>query len=135
MAYADYSYYVMQYVGNAISETDFPRLAARASSFIDYYTGGKAAGSSETTKLADACCAIAETYQIIERAKASASSSSGEMASQTVGAYSVSYRSGMENAASAQAELSNIAKMYLAGTGLLYRGVKCRVCSPCCDCL
>lgn len=135
MAYADYAYYTTQYFGNAITEADFPRLAARASTFIDYYTGGKAAGSAETTKLADACCAIAETYQIIEKARLSASSSNGEMASQTVGSYSVTYRSGMESAATAQAELAHIAQMYLAGTGLLYRGGKCRVCSSCCDCL
>lgn len=135
MAYADYTYYTSQYIGNAITETDFPRLAARATAFIDYYTGGKAAGSSETTKLADACCAIAEQYQVIEKARLSASSASGEMASQTVGAYSVTYRSGTESAAAAEAQLAHIAQIYLAGTGLLYRGVKCRVCSPCCDCI
>lgn len=135
MAYADYTYYHTQYIGSAITEPDFPKLAARATAFIDYYTRGKAAGSSETTKLADACCAIAEQYQVIEKARLSASSASGEMASQTVGAYSVTYRSGMESAAAAEAQLAHIAQMYLAGTGLLYRGVKCHVCSPCCDCL
>lgn len=135
MAYADYTYYATQYIGNAITEADFPRLAARASSFIDYYTGGKAARSAETTKLADACCAIAEQYLVIEKARMSASSANGEMASQTVGAYSVTYRSGVESAVSAQAELAHIAQIYLAGTGLLYRGGRCCVCTACCDAL
>lgn len=33
MAYADYQYYKNTYLGTAIQETDFPRLALRASSF------------------------------------------------------------------------------------------------------
>lgn len=43
MAYADYRYYITTYLGTAIQEADFPRLSLRASSFLDYYTQGRAA--------------------------------------------------------------------------------------------
>ena len=42
MVYADYDYYKTAYLGTAIAESDFPRLALRASSFLDYYTQGRA---------------------------------------------------------------------------------------------
>ena len=63
MAYADYTFYSTEWLGTAIAEADFPRLALRASDFIDYYTRGKAAASDATTALAKACCAIAEQMQ------------------------------------------------------------------------
>ena len=43
MAYADYTYYTDTFLGTAVKESDFPRLALRASSYLDYYTMGKAA--------------------------------------------------------------------------------------------
>ena len=45
MTYADYTYYAGIYMGS-VSEEDFPRLAVRASSFLDYYTMGKAAAAA-----------------------------------------------------------------------------------------
>lgn len=42
MAYADYAFYTTVYLGNAISEDDFPRLAARASDYVYEYTKGLA---------------------------------------------------------------------------------------------
>ena len=47
MAYADYEYYTTAYLGTAIKEDDFPRLSLRASSFLDYYTQGRAAQNSD----------------------------------------------------------------------------------------
>lgn len=41
MTYADYDYYSGTYLGT-VSEEDFPRLAVRASSFLDYYTQNRA---------------------------------------------------------------------------------------------
>ena len=46
MIYADYEFYKTEYFGVAISEADFPRLARRASSYIDYITMGRASGYS-----------------------------------------------------------------------------------------
>ena len=149
MAYADYEYYKDTYLGNLITEADFPRLSLRASSFLDYYTQGKASKNADLDALKMACCAVAEQYQAVDTAQslasksltAALSDSSGELQSQTVGSWSKSYRSGGESAAqaataaaSARSLLSAAAAQYLAGTGLLYRGGGC--CVPtCCDAL
>lgn len=146
MAYADYEYYKNTYLGTAIPESDFPRLALRASSFLDYYTQGRAAKNAGLDALKMACCAVAEQYQEVDAAQALASKSltaalsagGGELQSQTVGSWSKSYRSGGESAAqaanaaaAARSLLSSAAVQYLAGTGLLYRGGGCCVPAHC----
>ena len=149
MAYADYEYYTTTYLGTAISEDDFPKLALRASSFLDYYTQGRAAQSAALDALKMACCAIAERYQSIESAQSLAQKSlsasaeaGGELQSQTVGSWSKTYRSGGESAQqalssvqTAKASLASVAQQYLAGTGLLYRGRGCGCVPSCCDTL
>lgn len=151
MAYADYEYYTAAYLGTAIQKADFPRLSLRASSFLDYYTQGRAARNSELDVLKMACCAVAEQYQSIDLARQAAlnalknsakAGEAGELQSQSVGSWSKTYRSGGESAQqaataaqAAKASLASVAAQYLAGTGLLYRGRGC--ChghvSPCCD--
>lgn len=150
MAYADYRYYITTYLGTAIQEADFPRLSLRASSFLDYYTQGRATRNAGMDALKMACCAVAEQYQTIETARAlaqkslaaSLSSDGGELQSQTVGDWSKTYRSAgdsaaqaMASASSAQASLAAAANQYLMGTGLLYRGGGCgyRYVPTCCD--
>lgn len=149
MAYADYEYYTTTYLGTAIKEDDFPRLSLRASSFLDYYTQGRAAQNSDLDALKMACCAIADQYQYIDTAQALAQKSlstslesGGELQSQTVGSWSKTYRSGGDSAQqalssvqTAQAALGAIAQQYLAGTGLLYRGRGCCCVPPYCDAL
>lgn len=149
MAYADYEYYATTYLGTAIKEDDFPRLSLRASSFLDYYTMGKAAQNAALDALKMACCAIAEQYQYIDTAQALAQKSlsaslesGGELQSQTVGSWSKTYRSGGDSAQqalssvqTAQAALGSVVQQYLAGTGLLYRGRGCCYVPSCCDSL
>ena len=38
MAYADYEFYTTSYFGSVVPETDFSRLAERASDFVDTMT-------------------------------------------------------------------------------------------------
>ena len=140
MAYADYDYYVNGYYGQAIDLPDFDRLALRASSFLDYYTQGRAAQNPELEALKMACCAVSEQYQIIERAQEMArkslaeslKSDGGEVQSESVGSWSKTFRSAGDSAgsaasvaANAQASLVAVARQYLAGTGLIYRGRRC----------
>lgn len=143
--YADYSFYTDTFLGSAIKEPDFARLALRASDYIDYYTRGKAAKADFAKRaLGMACCALAEQYQAIETAQAlaqkslaySATASGAELASESVGSWSQSYRTGgdsatgaLQSAQAARQMLADIVKEYLAGTGLLYRG-GCKCCSP-----
>ena len=137
MTYADYEYYTTTYLGTAIQEDAFPRLALRASAFLDYCTLGRAAKHACMDAVKMACCAIAEDFQTIETAKALANKSlavslettsggTGELQSQTVGSWSKTYKSGGSSASealgvttSAQETLFTTAAMYLAGTGLL----------------
>lgn len=151
MAYADYPYYKNTYLGTAIQETDFPRLALRASSFLDYYTQGRAGKNQELEALKMACCAVAEQYQsidLVSKAALNALQNSanvgegGELQSQSVGSWSKTYRSGGESAQqattaaqAAQASLASVAAQYLSSTGLLYRGRGCGCVPPCCDAL
>ena len=151
MAYADYDFYKITYLGTAIQEADFPRLSLRASAFLDYYTQGRAALNAGLDALKMACCAVAEQYQYIDTAQALAQKSlsaslesgeTGELQSQTVGSWSKTYRSGGDSAQqalssvqTAKASLSSIAQQYLSGTGLLYRGRGCCCVPPCCDTL
>lgn len=149
MAYADYEYYTTTYLGTAIKEDDFPRMAMRASSFLDYYTQGRATQNADLDALKMACCAIAEQYQYIDTAQALAQKSlsaslesGGELQSQTVGSWSKTYRSGGDSAQqalssvqTAQAALGSVVQQYLAGTGLLYRGRGCCYVPSCCDSL
>lgn len=149
MAYANYEYYTSTYLGTAIKEDDFPRLSMRASSFLDYYTQGRAAQNADLDALKMACCAIAEQYQYVDTAQSLAQKSltasletDGELQSQTVGSWSKTYRSGGETAQqaataaqTAQVSLAATARQYLAGTGLLYRGrgCGCGYVPPCCN--
>ena len=151
MAYADYEYYKDTYLGTAIQEADFPRLALRASSFLDYYTQGRAGQNQDVNAVKMACCAVAEQYQSIDLARQAAlhalqnsanAGEAGELQSQSVGSWSKTYRSGGESAQqattaaqAAQASLASVAAQYLSSTGLLYRGRGCGCVPPCCDAL
>ncbi len=134
MVYADYAYYATMYMGVSIDADDFPRLAVRASSFLDYCTMGRAKHHLDMDELKMACCALAEDYQTIDQARAvsnkglasAAASDSGELQSQSVGGWSKTYRSAGDSAASAikagdsaRAQLYETARQYLGMTGLL----------------
>ena len=140
MAYANFCFYANEYYGQAIDEFAFPRLAIRASSYLDYYTKGRAGKNPELKELKMACCAVAEQYQIIEQAQAMArkslseslKSDGGEVQSESVGSWSKTFRSAGDSAgsaasvaANAQASLAAVARQYLTGTGLIYRGRRC----------
>lgn len=141
MTYADYTYYAGIYMGS-VSEEDFLRLAVRASSFLDYYTMGKAAAAADTDPVKMCCCALVDKYAIIETAQALATKSvsaagTSEVKSETVGGYSRTLSTGGESANAAlstmeeaKKTLSGVCVEYLAYTGLLYRGRGCGCCTP-----
>lgn len=144
MTYADFTYYRYEYMGAGIEEPDFSRLAMRASRFLDYYTQGRATANAELDAVKMACCALAEQYQLIDSVRtaqakglaASVENAGKELQSETVGPWSKTYKSGGDSAASMQsmsaelnASLAQIARQYLSGTGMLYRGKGCKTCS------
>lgn len=139
MVYADYEFYSQIYLGATITEEAFPKLALRASAFLDYYTQGKAEKNAELNALKMACCSIAEQYKLIDDAQLMANKSleaaivsGGEIQSESVGSWSRTYKGKSESATAAagfandaKSELANIARQYLSVTGLLYRGRRC----------
>jgi hypothetical protein len=143
MVYADYTYYSSTYMG-AVSEGDFPRLAVRASSFLDYYTQNRAQGNAELDAVKMCCCALVDKYAVIEAAQAlamknlaNAAANDAEVKSETVGGYSRTLATGGESALSslnaadgAKKLLAATCNEYLAHTELLYRGGRCGHCTP-----
>ena len=142
MVYADYTYYSGTYLG-AVSEEDFPRLAVRASSFLDYYTRNRAADNADLDAVKMCCCALVDKYAVIEAAQAlaqknlaNAAAGDAEIKSETVGGYSRTLATGGESALSALSAtdgaknlLAATCNEYLACTGLLYRGRGCGGCT------
>lgn len=151
MAYADYRYYITTYLGTAIQEADFPRLSLRASSFLDYYTQGRAVHNAGLDALKMACCAVAEQYQAIGHRPGAGAKGSvrlreirGRTAKpecwklvQDIPERRDSAQQALSSAQAAQASLGAIAQQYLGATGLLYRGRGCGYghVSPYCDAL
>lgn len=143
MTYADYTYYSGNYMGT-VSEEDFPRLAVRASSFLDYYTLNKAEDNADLDAVKMCCCALVDKYAVIEAAQAlavknlaNAAANDAEVKSETVGSYSRTLATGGESALAAlnatdgaKKLLAETCREYLAHTGLLYRGGGCACTLP-----
>ena len=141
MTYADYAYYAGIYVGS-VSEEDFPRLAVRASSFLDYYTMGKAESHADLDAVKMCCCALIDQYALLDAAQKAATKSLAnagdqETKSESVGSYSRTLTTGGETAKSVldavstgKQMLANLCNEYLAHTGLLYRGGDCKCTLP-----
>ena len=129
MTYADYTYYSGVYMGT-VSSGDFPRLAVRASSFLDYFTQDRAKDNVDLDAVKMCCCALVDKYAVIEAAN------DAEVKSETVGGYSRTLATGGESAVSALNATDGARKLlaetcmeYLAHTGLLYRGRGCGSCT------
>ncbi len=113
MTYCDYDFYINQYHGK-MSEEDFEREAAKASAYIDLITMSRITPEvfkkyEEKIKLAT--CAVTDTYHT--------ESDGGELASQTVGSWTKTYKGSGKSTAQ---KLQDSAETYLLMTGLLYRG-------------
>lgn len=66
MIYADYTFYTGTYGGKAVSEEDFPRLAAKASAYIDRLTFGRAAEFPDDERLKRCCCELCESLMLTD---------------------------------------------------------------------
>lgn len=110
--YADYEFYKASFHGSALTEEEFARAATRASSFLDYYTRGKANSDDYSVKMA--CCAVAELYK--------EDGVPGVVQSETVGSWSRTYRENPSDTQQKQA--AALARQYVPH--LLYRGGRCR---------
>lgn len=121
MAYADYDFYTESYYGNVVPETDFDRLADRASDFINTLTfdnlaDGLPADKRSQKRIKKAVCSLAELmYQIelseknaINQASANLTDtnvgniSTGIVTSVSSGSESISYATPQQKASGAK---------------------------------
>lgn len=89
MAYADYKFYTESF-GNVVPETDFPRLAERASDFVDLMTSDRLANGLPTDersqkRIKKAVCSLAEKMYQIELAEKNATNAAMSGTSTTIG--------------------------------------------------
>lgn len=93
MAYADYEFYTTSYFGSVVPEADFPRLAERASDFVDTMTfdrlvDGLPSNERSQKRIKKAVCSLADLMYQLELAEKNATSYA------TMNGSSVSTRSG-----------------------------------------
>ena len=90
MAYADYEFYTTSYFGSVVPETDFPRMAERASEFIDLMTSDRLVDGLPTDersqkRIKKAVCSLAELMYQIELAEKNATNAAVSGASTAIG--------------------------------------------------
>lgn len=121
MAYADYDFYSKSFFGNVVPESDFIRLAERASDFLDTLTFDRLTDGLPTPekyqkRIKKAVCAVAEIYYQLDLAQkqalAAASGASavtdangtttGIITSKSSGSESISYATPQQIGASAK---------------------------------
>lgn len=121
MAYTDFEFYATTYHGNVVPEADFPRIADRASDFLDVITfdrlvDGLPDDERAKTKVQKAVCAVAEKLYELELAEKQANAAaqaggssgtsggatSGIISSRSSGSESISYASLSDTASGAK---------------------------------
>ena len=90
MAYADYDFYTTSYFGSVVPETDFPRLAERASDFVylmtsDRLVDGLPADKRSQKRIKKAVCSLAELMYQIELAEKNATNAAVSGTSTAIG--------------------------------------------------
>lgn len=122
-AYADYEFYIINYRGKAVSETDFPVAALNATQFIRMLTVGRS-DRYEGDEIKYATCAAAEAYAQTFRLSES-ETQTAEISSENTDGYSVSYvsqrQSGETQEALFKRKAYDAVRAWLSGTGLLSR--------------
>lgn len=89
MAYADYKFYTESF-GNVVSEVDFPRMAEKASDFIDAMTfdrlvDGLPTNERSQKRIKKAVCSLAELMYQIELAEKNATNAAASGTSTAIG--------------------------------------------------
>lgn len=82
MAYVDYDFYITSYFGSVVPQSDFPRVAERASDFVDTMTFDRLAGrlpSDERSQkhIKKAVCALADKIYELDLAEKNSVAAAG----------------------------------------------------------
>lgn len=121
MAYTDFEFYTVKYGGSAVPESDFDRIADRASDFLDTITfdrlaDGLPSNERAATRVQKAVCAVCDKLYQLELADKQAMSAAaggtssggpgaaeGIVTSRSAGSESIAYASPSEMANGAKA--------------------------------
>lgn len=115
MAYTDYTFYINEYCGDVVPETDFPKYVSRASDRIDTITfdrlaDGLPSDARANQKVQKAVCSVAEALYQIDSVKNALLNNLGTVetedgkvtgktvSSVTAGSESITYSTGMSDA-------------------------------------
>lgn len=122
MSYITYAYYTDTFHGSKLSASNFDEYALRASATIDQLCFDRVADiiddgteTEDIEKIKLATCAVADALLTSD-----GEGSSGEVQSESVGQYSVTYVAGSTK--SPTRKLQDTAKLYLGRTGLMFPG-------------
>ena len=121
--YADYNFYLTEYMGSLIPETAFAGAERAGGAYVDYITHNRITMADlpekVQTKIKMAVCAVAETCY-----KQMQDEDSTTVSSESVGNHSKSYAVVKKGFDERQREKLANAKTHLHGTGLMYGGLK-----------
>ena len=122
--YAGYDFYLNDYKGSVIPDApNYDRAAVEASAYIDYITHNGTMDDvlpdsvMEKVKLAQ--CAVADVCY-----KQAQDDVANVVSSESVGNHSVTYSVAKASYKQREIEKYSKARVYLRGTGLLYRGLR-----------
>ena len=111
MPYVDYNFYITNYGGAEMPPLKFNGIANRASMYIDTITFKRINPNEVCEEVKMATCAVIDVICKFEEV--------GIKTSEKIGDYSVQYKN---STTSKEKEMYKEAKVYLANTGLMYRG-------------
>lgn len=114
--YADYAYYTGTYKGAVIDAASFPLYARKATQKIKLHTFSRISEDNIPDEAKMCCCELAEAIYKHE------ATDNGNVASEKVGEYSISYVDKEKIEEAYRGKCIEIIQNWLAMTGLLYRG-------------
>ena len=120
--YAEYDFYLNDYKGSVIPDApNYDRAAVEASAYLDYVTHShiKDLTDEMMVKVKLAQCAVADVCYTQAQDDAP-----NVVSSESVGNHSVTYAVSKASYKQRDIEKYSKAKLYLRGTGLLYRGLR-----------
>lgn len=121
MTYTDYEFYALEYCGDVIpDEQSFKSAVIEATAFVDSVVFNKEFinNGDNLTKYYNAVCAVAD-----EIYKQTTLDETPQKQSESIGNHSISYSISSKSCTEREGIKYSKARMYLAGTGLLYRGL------------
>jgi hypothetical protein len=114
--YADFAYYTDTYKGAVLDTASFDLYARKATQIIKQYTFNRVNDNNIPDDVKMCCCELAEEINKHDKAN------TGNIASEKVGEYSVTYVDKEKAEELNSGKCTDIIYNWLAMTGLLYRG-------------